>query len=559
MKLLLDDFWVLRNRILAERRQGCLHARDTGCQNSGTAADRRTGGADLQRRQRSGHFCVAAARQDACRAATNLPPDAVAGSFHSFGDDSAIPETVGTSAPQEAWSQGGTCWRTTSASRADRSSRGTPRRGLSVLQRELASLQRDSHPICRRHPVAGTASAPGYGTHNPPRLVPKLPETSRTESPERSAGRDTGQPRACAGRMAALRLGQYALPNHRSVQFPSATENLCGRSGADVLPLAGNSLRLVRANSAASAELGRVARRRKRLACEWQNTLAVVLCDARSDVLHDRPLPRSTRVDEVFYPGIRRNTGQRLLGRVQRGGLRAAPNVPGSSAARFGACRAVQAAGQGLGAVRQEAAASRARRDPVVAAPGEAGGGAVRCAPQSSAPPVAATDRDVLGRFASAAAGQAVAASSERSVYVRGSTGGAVRQQCGRACDPPRSDYPQEQLRQPQRTWCGRASGADECLPHSETTRPRSPPNGGPIACDLLEDRTAPIAARHEKHFRRLNCYYFSKTHPLDKESGEYVATTVHQFADTALAEGTFADCRECQVVDVFAGEIYSA
>src|SRR5436309_2649046 len=101
MKLLLENFWVLRNRILAERRQGCLHASDTGCQNSGTASDRRAGGADLQRRQRSGHLCIASARQDAGRTATNVPPQSVAGSFHSFGDDPTVPETVGTAAPQE--------------------------------------------------------------------------------------------------------------------------------------------------------------------------------------------------------------------------------------------------------------------------------------------------------------------------------------------------------------------------------------------------------------------------------------------------------------------------
>src|SRR2546426_4620428 len=409
MKFLLDNFWILGNRILAERRQGCLQARDNGCQISGTASDRRTGGADLQRRQGSGHFCVASVRQDAGRATTYLPSDTIPSSLHSFGDDPALSKTVGTSTLQEAWSQARTCWRTTSAARADRSPGGAPRRGLSILQRASASLQRNSHTICRRYSVAGTASSPGDGTHNPPRLVPELPETGRTESHQRTAGGDTRQPRAGAGRMAALRLGQYALPDRRSVQFPSATESLCGRSGADVLPLAGNSLRLVRADSAASADFGRVARRRKRLASEWQNTLAVVLCDARSDVLHDRPLSRSPGVDEVFYPGIHRDIGQRLLGRVQRGGVQAAPNMPGSSAARFGACRAVQAAREGLGVVRQEAAASRARRDSVVATPGEAGGEAIRCAPRPSAQPVAATDRDSLGRFASAATGQAVA------------------------------------------------------------------------------------------------------------------------------------------------------
>lgn len=52
---------------------------------------------------------------------------------------------------------------------------------------------------------------------------------------------------------------------------------------------------------------------------------------------------------------------------------------------------------------------------------------------------------------------------------------------------------------------------------------------------------------------------YFSKNNPLDENSGVYVATTVHQFADGYLTETADADYRRCQVIDVFGGEIYTA
>src|SRR5262245_5418847 len=371
VKFLLVNSAVLRNEILAERRQGCLYARDSGCQNSGSPSDRRTGGADLQRWRRSGRFCVASARQNAGRAATNLPSESIPGSIHSFGNDPTVRETVGTTPFQKAGPKAGTSWRATSDATADRFPQGAPCRGLSVLQRAAETLQRNSHAVCRRHPVAGSAAASSHGTHHSSGLVSDLPEAGGTEGPRRVARSQPRQPRAGLGRLVALCTGEYAVPDHRCLQLSSATENLCWRIGTDVLPPAGNLVRLVRANSAAGVELGGASCRRERLACEWQNPLVVVLCDARFDLLHDRPLPRSSCADEVLYPGIRRNPGQRFLGRVQRGSVRAASNLFGSFAARSGVCRAVQASGTGLVAVRKKVAENGARRDPAVASSGE--------------------------------------------------------------------------------------------------------------------------------------------------------------------------------------------
>ena len=57
------------------------------------------------------------------------------------------------------------------------------------------------------------------------------------------------------------------------------------RPGADVVSAAGDSLRLVRADSAAKpCDSAVLARRRKRLAGRRQNALAVVLHDARLDL-----------------------------------------------------------------------------------------------------------------------------------------------------------------------------------------------------------------------------------------------------------------------------------
>ena len=51
----------------------------------------------------------------------------------------------------------------------------------------------------------------------------------------------------------------------------------------------------------------------------------------------------------------------------------------------------------------------------------------------------------------------------------------------------------------------------------------------------------------------------FSKTNPLGPQAGEYVATTVHQVVATYLSQTATADYRQCQVIDVFDRQIYTA
>ena len=52
---------------------------------------------------------------------------------------------------------------------------------------------------------------------------------------------------------------------------------------------------------------------------------------------------------------------------------------------------------------------------------------------------------------------------------------------------------------------------------------------------------------------------YFSKHHPLDERSGQYIATLLSAFAEQHLAPLGPLDARRMLVVDVFAGRAYSA
>lgn len=52
---------------------------------------------------------------------------------------------------------------------------------------------------------------------------------------------------------------------------------------------------------------------------------------------------------------------------------------------------------------------------------------------------------------------------------------------------------------------------------------------------------------------------YINKNHPMTKESGEYTATTLHEFVDTYPVMDGLCDHRFCYVVDVFGQRIFSA
>jgi hypothetical protein len=52
---------------------------------------------------------------------------------------------------------------------------------------------------------------------------------------------------------------------------------------------------------------------------------------------------------------------------------------------------------------------------------------------------------------------------------------------------------------------------------------------------------------------------YIGKTIPLTRESGAYVATTLHQYVDEQFGSKGTAGHRKCVVLDVFANELYEA
>lgn len=52
---------------------------------------------------------------------------------------------------------------------------------------------------------------------------------------------------------------------------------------------------------------------------------------------------------------------------------------------------------------------------------------------------------------------------------------------------------------------------------------------------------------------------YLGKTHPLNEESGQLIATTVHQFAETHFGSSENVDRKRCFVLDVFQGKLFIA
>lgn len=52
---------------------------------------------------------------------------------------------------------------------------------------------------------------------------------------------------------------------------------------------------------------------------------------------------------------------------------------------------------------------------------------------------------------------------------------------------------------------------------------------------------------------------HFSKTHPFDDRSGEYVGVLLHEYAEHHLSDRGHPSFRQFHVIDVFAGRIFSA
>jgi hypothetical protein len=52
---------------------------------------------------------------------------------------------------------------------------------------------------------------------------------------------------------------------------------------------------------------------------------------------------------------------------------------------------------------------------------------------------------------------------------------------------------------------------------------------------------------------------YLGKTHPLNEDSGQLIATTVHQFAEQHFGSPDDVDRKRCYVLDVFQGKLFVA
>lgn len=61
------------------------------------------------------------------------------------------------------------------------------------------------------------------------------------------------------------------------------------------------------------------------------------------------------------------------------------------------------------------------------------------------------------------------------------------------------------------------------------------------------------------KSYQGVLKFYLPKTNPLDRESGEYIATVAHQWATTEFASGDPVHHRHCHVIDVPNRTRYSA
>ncbi len=151
------------------------------------------------------------------------------------------------------------------------------------------------------------------------------------------------------------------------------------------------------AHSPGSAGLGGAQRRRDRLAREWQDPMAVVFRHQRAELFPDRPFAGESGAPAVLHAGIRRNAGGRLLGRVQRRGVRRPAEVPRAFVARTRARGEIQIAQPGLARLRQKAAPPDCRRHPAVAAARRARTGGVRLAPRALRPALAGLVRYALG------------------------------------------------------------------------------------------------------------------------------------------------------------------
>src|ERR1700722_2039005 len=181
--------------------------------------------------------------------------------------------------------------------------------------------------------------------------------------------------------------------------------------------------------------------------------------------------------------------------------------MPGASAPRVEDGGEVRPSRAELAGVRQEAATPAGRRDPTQETRGSARQG-IHLASCAIGGPAGRVDRHGVGGQGRQAADQTTEAASRRVADLPGRAGGAVRQQPRREGNSARSDDPQEQFRQPKRSWCRHPGGADECLPHAPAARTRPTEDGGRCPHDLPLDRET-TSATGKSYYSRLKSYGF--------------------------------------------------
>src|SRR5512135_421571 len=357
--------------------------------------------------------------------------------------------------------------------------------------RAKAKGAKPGHPGHRRRHHAG-----GHRTYDSSLLVPAVPRHGRAGRARRLAWLVHRPARRGAVGLAPLPAGYHAGADRRRVQFPPSVQALPRRPGVDVAAVAGGPFGLVPGNPDPGPPKRRAARRRDRLAGRWQDLLAVVLHDRRPDLLHDRPQPRIASIAEVLQERVRRGVGDRLLGRLQRGRLRAEAEMPAAPAARHQADSALPQARGRLAGIFQATEAADPRLAPLEQAPEGVVRGGVRLAPEPPGTTVARPAGAAVGEPARTPLGEAAAAARLRVVHVPGPSRGPVGQQSRGAPDPPGGDRAEEQLRQRQRRWGRNPGRPDERVPHPQATRPQSRLRRPRCRAHLPTNRTVATIAR---------------------------------------------------------------
>ena len=214
----------------------------------------------------------------------------------------------------------GPSWQSSASAGADRPTRGASAEVLSRLWDCSQKMPSHPHTIYRGHsrrPQGGSDR-----TYDISRLVSEVQEKRGADRFRGSAKLDFGQSRVGLDGLAALRLGQHALADHRSVQFPPADQAHARRADRSMAAFGGDFRNVVRTNSPTGERIRGVARRRDQLAGKRENALVVVFRGGESYLFYDRPLPGLSGIVEVLHSRVSRNFGERLLGRLQQGELR---------------------------------------------------------------------------------------------------------------------------------------------------------------------------------------------------------------------------------------------